>query len=142
VGPVLELVVPASWSGHTVLAMPYMRSPSAQIAVETAVAAAAPAAVGERRVVSVREGSRYYASVDDQPRFYVGSDVRYGSRRGLMNSSNPPGPRYRAEDYEASHGDWAWYLLPTITAASARSAAAARPPPHETVGEGALPVER
>src|SRR6185503_15563371 len=59
--------------------------------------------------------------VDAEPRFYVGSDVRYGERRGLMNTSNPPGPRYAAEDYEAKHGDWAWYLLPTITAESNRA---------------------
>jgi uncharacterized small protein (DUF1192 family) len=38
-----------------------------------------------------------------------------------MNSSNPPGPRYAAEDFENEHGDWAWYLLPTITCESNRS---------------------
>lgn len=117
-GPLLELVVPQTWSGHTVLVMPFMRSPSANIAAETAVKATAPVAGGVRQVDTVREGSRYYASVDDQPRFYVGTDVRFGSRRGLMNSANPPGPRYRPEDYEAVHGDWAWYLFPTITAES------------------------
>src|SRR6185436_16505525 len=58
--------------------------------------------------------------VDGQPRFYVGTDVRYGARRGLMNSANPPGPRYQAAEYEPQHGDWAWYLLPTITAESNR----------------------
>jgi hypothetical protein len=121
VGRDLAVVVPASWAGQTVLAMPFVRSPSAQIAVETAVAATpTPVVEGERRVDVVREGSRYYASLSGQPRFYVGTDVRYGSRRGLMNTSNPPGPRYRAEDYEGTHGDWAWYLLPTITAESNR----------------------
>jgi hypothetical protein len=120
VGPVLSFTVPETWSGQTVFVMPFMHSPSAAIAVQTAVAAQAPAAGGEHQVQFVREGSRYYARVDDQPRFYVGTDVRYGSLRGLMNTANPPGPRYRAEDYEAAHGDWAWYLLPTITAESNR----------------------
>jgi hypothetical protein len=31
-----------------------------------------------------------------------------------MNSNNPPGPRYQPQEYEAAHGDWAWYLAPTI----------------------------
>ena len=120
VGPLLELTVPQAWSGHTVFAMPYLRSPSAAIAAKTVVAAAAPS-VGEAIDVEyVREGSRYYATVNGQPRFYVGTDVRYGARRGLMNGANPPGPRYQAADYEAEHGDWAWYLLPTITAESNR----------------------
>ena len=62
----------------------------------------------------MKEGGRYYASIDNEPRFYLGADVRYGDRRGLMNSNNPPGPRYQPEEYEAAHGDWAWYLFPTI----------------------------
>ena len=121
VGPVLELAVPPTWSGQSVIAMPFVRSPSAAIGVETAVAAAPPQVGGERTVEWFREGNRLYASVDGEPRFYLGSDVRYGERRGLMNSSNPPGPRYQPEDYEAQYGDWAWYLLPTITAESNRS---------------------
>jgi hypothetical protein len=66
----------------------------------------------------VSESGRYYASVDGEPRFYVGTDVRYGPRRGLMNSANPPGPRYKPQEFEAVHGDWAWYLFPTITCES------------------------
>jgi hypothetical protein len=120
VGPLLELTVPQTWSGHTVFAMPYMRSPSAAIAVRTEVAAEAPSIGEVIEVECVREGSRYYATVNGQPRFYVGTDVPYGDRRGLLNSANPPGPRYQATDYEAPHGDWAWYLLPTITAESNR----------------------
>jgi hypothetical protein len=120
VGPVLDVTVPPSWSGLTIMVMPYMRSPSTAVAARPSVGARAPIAGGVRQVEYVREGSRYYATVDEQPRFYVGTDVRYHERRGLMNSPNPPGPRYRAEDYEAVHGDWAWYLLPTITAESRR----------------------
>lgn len=120
VGPVLQLTVPATWSGRHAIVMPYMRSPSQNVSVTTAVKATAPPPGGEKSVDCVREGSRYYASVDGQPRFYVGKDVSYGSRRGLMNSANPPGPRYGAGDYEAVYGHWAWYLLPTITAESRR----------------------
>jgi hypothetical protein len=69
-------------------------------------------------VLVTRDGARYYASVDGEPRFYLGSRVRYGGRYGLMNSSNPPGPRYRPEEHEDALGDWAWYLFPTITCES------------------------
>ncbi len=114
-GPALELVVPDSWGGQMVLVMPYMNSPTTRIAVRTEVAAARPTpAPGIREVAVVREGKRFYASVDGEPRFYVGTEVRYGTRRGLMNWANAPGPRYRPEDFEAEHGDWAWYLEPTI----------------------------
>lgn len=122
-GPELRLTVPESWGGETAIVMPYMHSPSAAIAVRTAIAPrpAAPAPVapaGARNVEIVKEQGRYYASVDGEPRFYLGVDVRYGARRGLMNSNNPPGPRYAPEEHEAAHGDWAWYLLPTITCES------------------------
>ena len=119
-GPVLQLTVPDSWAGQDAIVMPFMNSPSAGVAVRTAVARRTPLqpAGTPRMVQVVREQNRFYASVDGEPRFYLGSDVKYGQRRGLMNSSNPPGPRYRAEDYEAPHGDWAWYLLPTIACES------------------------
>jgi hypothetical protein len=120
-GAVLQVTIPHSWAGQTAIVMPYVRSPSASVSVQTTIAArvAAPRAVGAPRSVQVfKEGGRFYASVDSEPRFYLGADVRYGDRRGLMNSSNPPGPRYRPEEYEAAHGDWAWYLLPTIVCES------------------------
>lgn len=118
-GPVLELEVPASWGGREAMVMPYMNSPSTRIAVRTTFEPA-PMEAPERpvEVAVVREDRRYYASVDGAPRFYVGTDVRYGTRRGLMNWSNAPGPRYRPEEFEDEHGDWAWYLLPTLTCES------------------------
>jgi hypothetical protein len=119
-GPVLPLTIPESWAGHTAIVMPYIVSPSAGVAVRTAVerpVAARPSGVA-RSVEIVRENTRFYASIDGEPRFYLGSRVRYGQRHGLMNANNPPGPRYRPEAYEAVHGDWAWYLAPTITAES------------------------
>jgi len=120
VGPRLELDVPDTWAGRDVLVMPYMRSPSMSIVAQTRISAGTPSIDGVRSVQCVRERNRYYATVDDQPRFYVGSDVSYSGRRGLMNSSNPPGPRYEAEDYQAAQGDWAWYLQPTISVESGR----------------------
>src|SRR5829696_9177972 len=99
-GAALDLTVPDGWRGHVLLVMPYFKSPSAAISVRTSIAgaetaAAAPIAAGVRQVDVVRESSRYYAAVDGDPRFFLGTDVRYGTRRGLMNSGNPPGPRYR-----------------------------------------------
>jgi hypothetical protein len=117
-GPDLQVTIPDSWGGETALVMPYLSAPSATIAVRTVIArqgAPTPSPVTRRREVEiVRDGARYYASVDGEPRLFVGTDVRYGNRRGLMNSVNPPGARYRPEDYEAAHGAWAWYLHPTI----------------------------
>jgi hypothetical protein len=120
-GPELQLRVPDTWAGQTAIVMPYMTSPSAAVAVRTAVAdrREVPRVPAEGRHVDVMsDGGRYYASVDGEPRFYLGVDVRYGDRRGLMNSANPPGPRYQPQAYEAAHGDWAWYLAPTITCES------------------------
>ena len=122
-GGELQLTIPDHWAGQNILVMAYMRTPSAQVARRTTVEARAEAPAdttrsGPRQVDVVSEGGRYYASVDGEPRFYVGTDVRYGTRRGLMNSSNPPGPRYKPQEFEAVHGDWAWYLFPTITCES------------------------
>lgn len=122
-GEELQLTVPAAWAGQTAIVMPYMRSPSTAVSVMTRIAPVAAAGVPgvPVSVRVVREGARYYASVNDEPRFFLGTAVSYGSRRGLMNSGNPPGARYRAEDFDATHGDWAWYLLPTITCESRRA---------------------
>ena len=125
-GPEFTVTVPRTWAGQKVFAMPFMRAPSAAVAVTTEVAAdtaplvtAVPA--GEIAIRIEKDGKRQYAAVNDEPRFFLGTDVSYGDLRGLMNSANPPGPRYAAEDYEAAHADWAWYLLPTITCESNRS---------------------
>jgi len=125
-GPEFTITVPNTWAGQNVLVMPFMRAPSTAVSVTTAVAdadiASSIALTGEAVTVRIeRDNKRYYAAVDAEPRFFLGVDVTYGDRRGLMNSSNPPGPRYAAADFEDEHGDWAWYLLPTITCESNRS---------------------
>jgi hypothetical protein len=125
-GPEFTVTVPRTWAGQKVLVMPFMRAPSAAVGVTTEVAGdtaplvtAVPA--GEVTVRIEKDGKRQYASINDEPRFFLGNDVPYLSLRGLMNSANPPGPRYAAEDFEAAHADWAWYLQPTITCESNRS---------------------
>jgi hypothetical protein len=92
-----------------------MRSASTNICVRTQVAAKPGATVPTEVAVEIfPENRRYYASVNGEPRFYVGSDVRYGALRGLMNNANPYGPRYEAATYESRYDFWAYYLLPTI----------------------------
>jgi hypothetical protein len=121
-GAALSLIIPESWAGATALVMPYVNAPSAAVSARTVVGTAsrdpAPAPHGRREVEIATQGARYYASVDGEPRFFLGTDVAYLGRRGLMNAGNPPGPRYRPAEYEGSHGAWAWYLLPTVTCES------------------------
>jgi hypothetical protein len=118
-GSTLELLVPERWSNHVAVVMPYLRSPTTTISVRTIITAGSPNVLEAAKTVDItNEDGRFYASVDGEPRFYLGTRVRYGSRRGLMNWANAPGPRYRSEDFEARYGEWAWYLLPTITCES------------------------
>jgi len=120
-GPELQLTIPESWAGQTAIVMPYLNSPSVSVSVRT-IFGDRPELKrldgSPRRVRVTREGARFYASVNDEPRFYLGTRVRYEERRGLMNSGNPPGPRYRPVDHEDIHGQWAWYLQPTINCES------------------------
>jgi hypothetical protein len=121
VGPELHLEIPNSWAGETAIVMPYLNSPTIKVSVSTTFAErpAYRRLEGASRTVKVtREGARFYASLNDEPRFYLGTRVQYEERRGLMNSSNPPGPRYRPDDYGEVHGQWAWYLFPTINCES------------------------
>jgi hypothetical protein len=119
-GPTLELVVPEGWSELTAVVMPHLRSPTTQVAVRTTIARAqaAPDPAAPKRVDVTRVASRFYASVDGEPPFYLGTRVSYGARRGLMNWINAPGPRFDPAEFEAVHADWGWYLLPTTTCES------------------------
>jgi uncharacterized small protein (DUF1192 family) len=125
-GPEFVVTVPRTWAGQKVTVMPFMRAPSAAVAATTTIAAeTAPlvtATPSDGITIRIeKDGKRQYAAVNGEPRFFLGTDVSYGDLRGLMNSANPPGPRYAAEDFEAAHADWAWYLQPTITCESNRS---------------------
>ena len=119
VGPVWRLRIPSSWAGETVFVMPYMHSATRSVAVRTEVEAAdAPVPTDPVQVVVEEEDGRFYASVDGAPRFFVGAEVRYRTRRGLMNALNPYGPRYDPDAYEDELGDWSHYLWPTIACES------------------------
>lgn len=119
-GPQWTITFPTSWAGRTIFVMPYMNSATLQVSVRTIVEALpAETVVTEGLQVSIaQEGRRYYASINEEPRFYVGTEVSYGSRRGLMNSHNPYGPRYEPKENEQTYGFWAYYLLPTIACES------------------------
>lgn len=59
------------------------------------------------------EGKNHYATANGGPRFFVGDDVKYLSRRGLRNLKAADGPVYKASDWEAQHGHWARLLQAT-----------------------------
>lgn len=116
-GPIWTTTVPESWAGLAIRVMPYMRSASTNICVRTQVAPLPVDLQPPAKTVAVeifQENRRYYASINREPRFYVGSDVRYGTLRGLMNGANPYGPRYDPHAVEDRYDFWAYYLLPTI----------------------------
>lgn len=119
-GPEWTVAVPAAWAGHTIYVMPYMNSATQRVSARTIVEALpedTPVTAG-LEVQVIRENRRYYASINGEPRFYVGTEVSYGGRRGLMNGQNPYGPRYDAEKNDPEYGFWAYYLLPTISCES------------------------
>lgn len=60
-----------------------------------------------------QEGKNHYATANGGPRFFIGDDVKYGERRGLRNLATKDGPVYRAADWVAEHGHWAYLLQPT-----------------------------
>ena len=119
-GPVWTVTIPNTWVGQTIYVMPYMNSATFSISIKTTVKLRETSTIlpDHVKVVPIKEDQRYYASINGEPRFYVGADVRYGFRRGLMNSANPYGSRYDPSKYEQEHDFWAYYLHPTITCES------------------------
>jgi hypothetical protein len=119
-GPILKVTIPTSWAGQAICVMPYMNSATFSVSVKTMVESRETTTIlpDHVKVELFKEDSRNYASINEEPRFYVGTDVRYGSRRGLMNSGNPYGSRYFPSKYEQDHDFWAHYLYPTITCES------------------------
>jgi hypothetical protein len=122
-GETLNWEIPASLAGKTIRVMPFRHEPSPYVSAVTKVEA--PVSVGRGgemppgapispKVVKLeREGSRYYARIDQGPRFYVGTDVRYDGRRGLMNTSDASGQPYHPDNYRGEHGFWADFIYPT-----------------------------
>src|SRR5689334_15241621 len=64
-GAELRLIVPETWAGLVATVMPYMNSPTANVAVTAVIAPATvapPASHRQRQIEIARDGARYYAS--------------------------------------------------------------------------------
>jgi hypothetical protein len=70
--------------------------------------------------VRVDSSKRWWAALDGGDEFFVGSDVRYGSRRGLANGSDPIGPFYAQQDWP-DQGHFAAVIEPTSVCESQRN---------------------
>jgi hypothetical protein len=122
VGDTLEFEVPEELTGKTLRIMAFRNEPTPRVSVVTRIDPTAgrelgtepPAVLLTPRIVKLeREGSRYYARIDDGPRFYVGTNVPYEGRRGLMNTQDLTGLPYEPEDYRGPFGFWADFIYPT-----------------------------
>lgn len=111
-GPALEVIISPEYAGRTLLVMPFANSPTEQVSAKTAVSGPEQQ-ITEPATVTIRvEGQRYSAQINDGPTFFVGSDVRYQSLRGLMNTSLGS-DIYTPENYRAQFGIWADLITPT-----------------------------
>ena len=111
-GPSLDVPITPDYAGRTLLVMPFANSPTEQVSAKTEIPGqeqhiAEPAAVS----VSV-DGQRYSAQINNGPAFFVGSDVRYENRRGLMNTT-PGTDIYTPDAYREQFGFWADIITPT-----------------------------
>ncbi len=70
------------------------------------------------RVALRHAGNRFYARVNEGPERYVGTEVTYLDRRGLMNVEAQAGAVYAAEAHRHSLGHWAEVIVPTAMAES------------------------
>jgi hypothetical protein len=120
VGEIFDLPIAAEFSGKTIRVRPFRNSPTDQVSVVTSVDAVptpiAPEGPAPRvpKVVSLmREGQRYFATIDGSAPFFVGSDVRYINHRGLMNTSDTSGTPYQPAEYRGRFGFWADFIYPT-----------------------------
>lgn len=77
-------------------------------------------------VAFTQEGNKFYATVDDGPRFYTGSKVIYKNTQagmesvGLMNLSTA-GPSYDPAIHRPQQGIWADFVYPTCLCESQAS---------------------
>lgn len=111
-GPALDVPIAPEFAGRTLLVMPFANSPTEKVSVRTAVAGQEQQITEPASVAVSVDGRRYSAQINDGPSFFVGSDVRYQSRRGLMNTA--PGPDiYSPEHYREQFGFWADVITPT-----------------------------
>ena len=120
VGETFALDIAPEFGGKTIRVRAFSHAPINQVSVVTSVDAVPAPSASEGpvsqvpKVVSLqREGQRYFATIDGGQRFFVGSDVRYLSHRGLMNTSDASGTPYNPEEYRHRFGFWADFIYPT-----------------------------
>ncbi|WP_323796326.1 hypothetical protein [Nisaea sp.] len=112
-GPTLDVSIAPEYAGRTLLAMPFANSPTERVSAKTAISGPEQQ-ITEPATVSISvDGSRYSAQINDGPAFFVGSDVRFQSLRGLMNTT-PGSDIYTPEDYREQFGIWADLIAPTV----------------------------
>ncbi|UUX48783.1 hypothetical protein NUH88_15385 [Nisaea acidiphila] len=111
-GPLLEVPVKAEYAGRDLLVMPFANSPTERVSKTTRVAGEQQRIDAPAEVALRIDGQRHYARLNDGAEFYVGSDVSYGQRRGLMNTT-PGTDLYAPENYHEQFGFWADVITPT-----------------------------
>lgn len=111
-GPSLDYVAPAEAAGKSILVMPFANSPTPTVSVTSLVRGAEEPVSAPASVALRIEGQDYFATVNEGAEFYVGTDVAYLGRRGLMNTRQAPYV-YSPSDWRAAYGFWADVILPT-----------------------------
>jgi hypothetical protein len=146
-GPVLELAMPSDLAGRTLEIRPYRNTPTANVQATTRIAAAAappagapapapaptpaqapapvpappPAPAAPSAAIDLKvtvHGNRYYAEGSGVPSFYVGTDVTYLKRRGLMSLEIQPGATVDFAEMQRRYGHWADIVAPTAVCES------------------------
>lgn len=62
---------------------------------------------------SLEAGNKYFARIDNGPKFLVGSRVSYLGNKGLMNTTGVAADQYDRTAHRAKHGFWADFIHPT-----------------------------
>ncbi|WP_028466891.1 hypothetical protein [Nisaea denitrificans] len=112
-GPTLYVAIAPEYAGRTLLAMPFANSPTERVSAKTAISGPAQQITEPATVSISTDGQRYSAQINDGPTFFVGSDVRFQSLRGLMNTT-PGTDIYTPEAYRENFGIWADLIAPTV----------------------------
>jgi len=116
-GPRFAHEITPEYAGRTLRVMPFANSPTEAVSVTTVVAGE-PQTIDSPATVALRtDGRRYFARLNDGAEFFVGSDVSYQQRRGLMNTT-PGADIFRPQDYRDQFGFWADAITPTATVES------------------------
>lgn len=111
-GARFDLEIAPEFAGRTLLVMPFANSPTERVSVSTEIAGKQERIDRPAEVTLRRDGQRYYAQINGAAEYYVGADVSYGERRGLMNATLAADV-YVPEAYREPFGFWADVILPT-----------------------------